>query len=45
MPASLFIAILRFNIRGLNKYVLWDIVCLAQLYAMIVLNRYTSVVI
>jgi len=44
MPASLFIGVLRFNVRGLNKYVLWGIVCLAHLYAMLVLNRYTSVV-
>mmetsp|Transcript_23383 Transcript_23383/g.22524 ORF Transcript_23383/g.22524 Transcript_23383/m.22524 type:complete len:307 (+) Transcript_23383:260-1180(+) len=45
LPSSLFIGILRFNIRGLNKYVLWGIVCLAQMYAMLVLNRYTSVII
>mmetsp|Transcript_9480 Transcript_9480/g.9269 ORF Transcript_9480/g.9269 Transcript_9480/m.9269 type:complete len:327 (+) Transcript_9480:139-1119(+) len=42
--SSIFVAILRYNFRGLSKYLLWGIVCLAHLYATLVLNRYTSMV-
>lgn len=41
--SAFFIAILRYNFRGISKYLLWGLVCLAQLYAMLVLSRYTSV--
>mmetsp|Transcript_21837 Transcript_21837/g.21130 ORF Transcript_21837/g.21130 Transcript_21837/m.21130 type:complete len:325 (-) Transcript_21837:64-1038(-) len=44
-PSALIFCALRFNVRGLNKYMLWGIVCLTQVYAMVVLNRYTSVVV
>jgi hypothetical protein len=44
-PSALAVSLLRLNVRGADKYVLWGIVVAGHVYAMAALNRYTSVVI